>query len=339
MQQIHNITQHNDKQSMIKELFTEKFMNIVEFEKFVFSIPKDEKMLGEGNTANTYRKKIVNKCIKFASMVPRQTMMKIISYAAGYVKPFMMKLYGDMFEAIFTNDTTISYHNDFINYLYVRGVINKSNIKGNRISPLARNRTAKDMENVFKEGSLFDIVRKDDLDAMISYVADAMINNASNNILSTKIVFMETFASLIDVAAYCGSVKVFKYLLLNKVPVTTQTIEFSIKGGDSEIIHILEQCGYSFKNMNSIAINCHNNDIAKWLSQHFTCREITIPDCVKCWNLEAFCYLIVEEGHDIRETNHNGRTALDRAREIGDQLLIESILKLTLKKHKFNAMH
>lgn len=66
--------------------------------------------------------------------------------------------------------------------------------------------------------------------------------------------------SLIEYAAFFGSVQIFKYLVLNKV---------KIHGQNAEIIHLIEENNVDFDKLNNLelyktvhqAINTHNNEI------------------------------------------------------------------------------
>ena len=53
--------------------------------------------------------------------------------------------------------------------------------------------------------------------------------------------------SLIDFCCFFGSLKCFKYLLLNKCEITEFTLKYSIAGGNQEIINILKENGHSFE--------------------------------------------------------------------------------------------
>ena len=53
--------------------------------------------------------------------------------------------------------------------------------------------------------------------------------------------------SLIDFCCLYGSLKCFKYLLLNKCEITEKTLKYSIAGGNQEIIVILQQYEHSFE--------------------------------------------------------------------------------------------
>ena len=53
------------------------------------------------------------------------------------------------------------------------------------------------------------------------------------------------YISLIDFCCFFGSLKCFKYLLLNKGKITEKTLKYSIAGGNQEIINILQDGIYT----------------------------------------------------------------------------------------------
>ena len=107
-----------------------------------------------------------------------------------------------------------------------------------------------------------------------------------------------SIADAIDIlsfAAFCGSSKVFRYLLANskELGVTKCTTEFAIKGGNHEIIEILAQNEYSFNNHLSFAIEFHHNSIAKWLVENYECEQISI-EVPLMWSNTFFFILMVQ---------------------------------------------
>ena len=70
--------------------------------------------------------------------------------------------------------------------------------------------------------------------------------------------------SLIDYAAFFGSIKCFKFLLLNGADLSN-TGKYAVAGGNLEIIHLCEQNNISFIEADEAAIEFHRNDIFYYL--------------------------------------------------------------------------
>ena len=113
----------------------------------------------------------------------------------------------------------------------------------------------------------------------------------------------------IDFCAFHGSIKCFKYLALNEIPLTNDTCDYAIEGGNTEIIHILEQKGLNFEKCYSIALSSFHNDIADWIlihNQKAYCQPIV---ALKYFNEQAFAFLLNKEKihgfHTIKTSPQN----------------------------------
>ena len=74
----------------------------------------------------------------------------------------------------------------------------------------------------------------------------------------------EENVSLIDYAAFFGSIKCFKFLLLNGSNLTNSG-KFAVAGGNIEIINLCEQNQSSFKGSFEAGIEFHRNDIFRYI--------------------------------------------------------------------------
>ena len=99
--------------------------------------------------------------------------------------------------------------------------------------------------------------------------------------------------TLIDAAAFYGSIKVFKYLLLNDATITNYTPKCSIAGANTEIIHILEQKNISFDNCFKTSVIYNHIDVSDWLLLHYSCEVIDIEKCITYLNYDVFFFLFV----------------------------------------------
>lgn len=143
------------------------------------------------------------------------------------------------------------------------------------------------------------LIRDDSINDFISYVnsenipldykINARIIEASNFLIKKEI-------RLIDYAAFCGSIQIFKYLVSNKVEMKPFLWLSAIHGNNSEIIHILEDSNIQPPNDNFLiclkeAIKCHFNDLAKYIKNNFLNDEgenklTFISLCLKYYNFE-----------------------------------------------------
>ena len=95
-----------------------------------------------------------------------------------------------------------------------------------------------------EQEKIFLLLEKDDVDGFISFLS----KNRTFDITKEQelerngyyfILFDFYSISLIDFCCLVGSLKCFKFLLLNKCEITEKTLQWSIAGGNQEIINIL----------------------------------------------------------------------------------------------------
>lgn len=149
--------------------------------------------------------------------------------------------------------------------------------------------------------------------------------------------FIQNEPTLIDVSAFFGSLKCFKYLLLNgsnlSLPDRSNEIlpHFAIAGGNVEIIRICNQKKLSLSGTPQIASLFHRNDIIDWLIEG-ECQEAgdytknngtIIQNAAVTNNLNAI-KMCLEQKVDVNEGNMR-KTSLQSACENGN---IESVLLL-----------
>lgn len=126
---------------------------------------------------------------------------------------------------------------------------------------------------------LAEIIRNDDIDSfgqIVSQIGQSFdFNQTIKSTNFERCVLLKTDPTLIQYASFFGSVKIFKFLYLNKSDIeivrkNMYTIaHFAISGGCSEIIHILAQNGVNFLSGFSISIQFFQNGIFQWLLENY----------------------------------------------------------------------
>ena len=147
------------------------------------------------------------------------------------------------------------------------------------------------------------IILEDDVNEFISMIAtNEKIMNENYQIVLPNICSNSNFSKpiqgdylrLIDACSLFGSVKCFKYLISNNFKKISPRC--AIYGGNFEIIHIIENEGFSYNNLISEAIQFHHNEITEWLSLHYQSDCPTLSYCVKCYN--DICFQFVNTQND-----------------------------------------
>ena len=135
----------------------------------------------------------------------------------------------------------------------------------------------------------------------------------------------QKYVSLIDYAAFFGSIKCFKFLLLNGSDLT-RAIKFAIAGGNMEIIKLCEQNSTPTQDLCEMAIVSFQNDIF----HYFYDRDPGIFDeshyshfykiCVKHHNYDLLFFL---ERKCVKINEH----IINKAAAIGDLFLVKHFLE------------
>ncbi|OHS96211.1 hypothetical protein TRFO_10162 [Tritrichomonas foetus] len=150
----------------------------------------------------------------------------------------------------------------------------------------------------------------DEFQTIVSHSAHFDLNqNINESIFSPPHMFSKT---LIQFAARCGSVKCFKYLLLNRADLRG-TVDSAIIGGSNEIVRILKQHNCDFTGSLAAAAKAHRNAIFHWLeaTDYPVCKDIQSNDIEAIFGAVEACNMplileLLEKGIDINLQSHTG---------------------------------
>ena len=114
-----------------------------------------------------------------------------------------------------------------------------------------------------------------------------------------------TKLSLLDFAALNGSIKIFKFLLMNNQNLSDNTCEMAVAGGNQEIIKLLEEKNQNLADCLITSIKFNRYEITDYILSHYTCQTIPISLCISSFNIRAiYFYLANKESLTIEsETN------------------------------------
>ena len=131
--------------------------------------------------------------------------------------------------------------------------------------------------------------------------------------------------SLIDYAAFFGSVKCFKFLIVNGSSIKNTGV-FAVAGGNLEIFYICVQNHSSFDRSYETAIEYHRNDIFFYLYQNKIgnigmTRKLG-KQCIFCNNFEILSFLI-EKGMKI------GGYIIKRSARVGNFFLTKHFIEFS----------
>ena len=125
------------------------------------------------------------------------------------------------------------------------------------------------------------LLRSDDADGLVTFL-----------VYHPTIDVRTYYPSLIDTSCVFGSLKCFKYLLLNKCEINECTLYETIKGGNQDIVAILFQSGYSFKGCLETSVEYHRYELTNWIFENNECKPVSLPKCIQYYNFDAFLYFL-----------------------------------------------
>ena len=166
-------------------------------------------------------------------------------------------------------------------------------------------KSVEEYERPIKEGTVWDFIRTDNIHEFTKFV---VLFNVKMSEESTEINGWEF--RITDLSAFIGSLRVLKYMIINGVEIDENAIEWSIIGGEEQMIGFLSEQNHSFDHKLNTAIINHRNKICYWLMENYEWENPEIlPQCVRCFNTEMFLFFI-EQKRDINEKDDFELTSL-----------------------------
>lgn len=239
------------------------------------------------------------------------TVYKLIGHAS-IIRPFIWHQLGDLWSKFGNPDIDIR-TTPFTEYLFKRKIIKLNRL----INPPRLPFTIEEFELGFDVNSVEAAIKKDDLDqlSILSIESD----------LRKNVKLHRKEMSTISMAAYFGSLNVFKYLMLNGIPITVETAQNAVKGGNEEILQLVMEKNLDFSSLLKTAIEYHRNDIIKWLIESGFYEQISLNHCIRSINTLAFTYFLIN-GSDVNQ-NENGLTPLLLASERGRNDIVQFLIE------------
>ena len=150
----------------------------------------------------------------------------------------------------------------------------------------------------FENSSFFSFLQNDEIDEFIEFLT----NNPNvdiyadhkiplNSYMSCLPEFMGQTIKLIDFCCFFGSVKCFKYFVMNNCPFSSGTSQkYAVAGGSYEIVQIINQHNFTFKNCLEESIKYHRYELMDWIIMNFDTEPVLPTKCLNYYNYEAFLF-------------------------------------------------
>lgn len=136
----------------------------------------------------------------------------------------------------------------------------------------------KDFDRKCQEGEndsyISELIRNDSIEEFVSYVNQTNLSllrtKIKDSIFETNSFLLKNQPSLIEYAAFFGSLRIFQYLRFNGIDLEPQIWLYAIHGKNNAIIHLLEDYHVQPPNGKydeclAESIKCHHNDISNYI--------------------------------------------------------------------------
>ena len=181
---------------------------------------------------------------------------------------------------------------------------------------LQENKSFKERRNTGENDDyLAQLIRIDSIDEFIPYVTRLNISLDSQikeSIFETNQFLIENKnTTLIEYAAFFGSIQIFQYLRLNDVELTPSLWLYAIHGRNPELIHLLEENNVkpedkSFRECLIFSIKCHHNELSNYIKDSLMdLNENEGNDYILSACLENYNYNSIPEVFDINSLLYN----------------------------------
>lgn len=180
-------------------------------------------------------------------------------------------------------------------------------------------------------------IRDDDIEQFqqLLYQTNTSINSVIQPSIFERFIFINQNSydikpSLIEYAAFFGSLKCFKFLYQKQQDLPQTTAIFAVAGGNYEIIHLCEQRQIEFNDESlMISIRFFHSELTEYLEENFDIKK-TADDVSKSlvfYNLHALidCESVIRENPNM--TDSSGYSALSLASLNGDLDIINYLIQ------------
>jgi hypothetical protein len=225
---------------------------------------------------------------------------------------FSFRLLGDLFHTIYQNKNQRFSLTPFTEYLYLRGILTKENLQEE--PELSYN--LEFYENFFKSDPITKSIYEDNLPEFCSLTSIIDLNSQQIQIISKKSL------SYLAFSAFCCSINIFKYLILNQIEIDKKTIKYSIYSGNESLIEYIYEHGKTLDNFISHGIASHHNDVCHWLIDQFKTELPNNNEFIENWNISLFLDL-----HPFEEfTENKDNSLVVSSAKVGNSVFLKYLI-------------
>lgn len=148
------------------------------------------------------------------------------------------------------------------------------------------------------ESPLYQYIRNDSIDSFSSFFQMKRLpasKKVTSSIFETNSLLTTKAPSLLEYSAFFGSLKIFKFLILNGAEMEPSLWLYAIHGRNMEIIHIIEENEIEpddsfYDECLREAILCHHNEIADYIINKYKIENLSncLAASIECCNYLYF---------------------------------------------------
>lgn len=131
---------------------------------------------------------------------------------------------------------------------------------------------------------MYQLIRNDSIKEFVAYINEtnhSLSETVDISIYETNPFFYDRKPSLIEYAAFYGSIKIFNYINYKENPVKNNSLWLcAIHSNSLKMIHLLESLNAEIEDLSSLifeTIKCHHNDLVKYFLFNFQDQEENYP--------------------------------------------------------------
>ncbi|KAK8839185.1 hypothetical protein M9Y10_032113 [Tritrichomonas musculus] len=163
------------------------------------------------------------------------------------------------------------------------------------------------------DNKICQLIRKDYLDEFIKIDNSNKSIKIEPSIFETNPLLANKDVSMIEYAAFYGSIQIFKYLLQKNTELDQSLILYAIHSGNCEIIHLIEEkfsennFDINYKDCMIESLKCHNQDLEEYYEQKIESKEFLLKNALQYHNyLNLYSYLYLDNNEvDSNEIDNN----------------------------------
>ncbi|KAK8841752.1 hypothetical protein M9Y10_026699 [Tritrichomonas musculus] len=168
------------------------------------------------------------------------------------------------------------------------------------------------------ESYICQLIRDDSIEEFISYATKTNLDlslTIRKSAYESNPLFLRKDPSLIEYAAFYGSIQIFRFLRLSDVEITDSIWTYAIHSDNGDLIHLIESDGHKIKAADlEESIKCHHNGIALYLFdvllEHPQKEKFLVSYAIKHQNFSFFPDdFLIDSFYDL--CTYNYVTAVD----------------------------